>query len=136
MRRRMVAAPARSADGAPGRASPRAGLGDRVQRSLAHRIRWGNIARLAGALAVLALVVAWPRIAAPPPRLAGDEPVAVGGRDVDAVGRDEGSTDGARRREAKPRAGTQRRAATRPRRRAGTRPRRRAGTRPRRRAGT
>ena len=43
-----------------------------------HRIRWGNVGRLCAAIAVVALVVAWPRLASPPPRLGGDEPVAIG----------------------------------------------------------
>src|SRR6476646_6283540 len=77
MRRRMVAVPRVSAGAATGRAPLPAGLGDDVQRSLAQRIRWGNLLRLAAAVAVVALVVAWPRIASPPPRLEGDEPVAV-----------------------------------------------------------
>jgi hypothetical protein len=42
-----------------------------------HRIRWGNVGRLCAALAVLALVVAWPRLASPPPRVGGDEPIAL-----------------------------------------------------------
>ena len=36
------------------------------------RIRWGNVGRLAGALAVLAAVAAWPRLAPPGPALPGE----------------------------------------------------------------
>jgi hypothetical protein len=36
---------------------------------LLRRIRWGNVGRLAGALAVIAAVAAWPRLAPPQPAL-------------------------------------------------------------------
>src|SRR5688500_10375276 len=36
---------------------------------LLRRIRWGNVGRLAGALAVAAAVAAWPRLAPPQPAL-------------------------------------------------------------------
>src|SRR5689334_25321359 len=37
------------------------------------RVRWGNVARAAGVLALVGAVVAWPRLDAPEPRLPGDE---------------------------------------------------------------
>jgi hypothetical protein len=36
------------------------------------RIRWGNVGRLAGAAALLAAVVAWPRLAPPDPAMPGN----------------------------------------------------------------
>src|SRR3954468_16896782 len=36
---------------------------------LHRRVRWGNVARLAAALAALALVLAWPRLKSPAPPL-------------------------------------------------------------------
>src|SRR5689334_16297677 len=44
---------------------------------LLRRVRWGNVARLAGAFAALALVLAWPRLRPHEPRLppAGARPV-------------------------------------------------------------
>jgi hypothetical protein len=44
------------------------------------RVRWGNVGRVAGAVAVVALVVAWPR-------LGGDPLVAPGGEVVPLVAR-------------------------------------------------
>src|SRR4051812_36451053 len=79
MRRRMVAARRRSTGAGAGRGAPVERLGDGVKPRLVARIRWGNVGRLAAVLAVVALVVAWPRIATPPPRIAGDAPVALGG---------------------------------------------------------
>jgi protein TonB len=40
-----------------------------MPRSLRHRIRWGNVTRLVAALAVVALVLAWPRLGPPEPQL-------------------------------------------------------------------
>ena len=37
------------------------------------RVRWGNVGRAAVVAGVLALAVAWPRLAPEPPRLPSDE---------------------------------------------------------------
>src|SRR5690349_17362655 len=57
MRRRMVAA----GRGEPGPSAATQAVG------LASRIRWGNVARLAAAMALVGLVAAWPRLAGRPP---------------------------------------------------------------------
>jgi|SRR5947209_2859524 len=59
--------------------------------SVLHRIRWGNVARLAGAAAALALVVAWPslRPREPPLPPAAAVPVPQGGAPVTGGERDE-----------------------------------------------
>jgi hypothetical protein len=44
---------------------------------LLRRVRWANVARLAAALGIVALVLAWPHLAAPRPALPPAEPVAV-----------------------------------------------------------
>ena len=72
------------------------------------RLRWGNVARTAGAVAVVAVVVAWPRLAPPDPAmpgneaapLAGDEPAWMPPR---APGREDGQARS--RRERTPRGG-------------------------------
>ncbi|HEX2410558.1 MAG TPA: hypothetical protein VHJ39_05285 [Solirubrobacteraceae bacterium] len=51
------------------------------------RIRWGNVGRLAGGLAVIAAVVAWPRLAPPQPALPSE--VA---RPLDGLGIDPAAT--------------------------------------------
>ena len=70
------------------------------------RLRWGNVARTAGAVAVVAAVVAWPRLAPPDPAmpgneaapLAGDEPAWTPPR---ASGREDGQARSRRERTPK-----------------------------------
>src|SRR4051794_24700803 len=38
------------------------------------RVRWGNVGRAAGAVALVAAVVAWPRLTPPAPQVPGSEP--------------------------------------------------------------
>ncbi|HET9738893.1 MAG TPA: hypothetical protein VFP78_12320 [Solirubrobacteraceae bacterium] len=49
---------------------------------LLRRIRWGNVGKLAGALAVIAAVAAWPLLAPPEPALPGDAPRPLDGLPV------------------------------------------------------
>jgi hypothetical protein len=91
------------------------------------RIRWGNVGRLSAAIAVLALVVAWPRLAAPPPRLRGDEPIAVGPEKTPARPRAKGRARAKRDAGAKRDAAAKRAAAAKGDARRAARPRRRAG---------
>ncbi len=79
------------------------------------RVRWGNVGRAAAVLAVLALAVAWPRLAPPAPQLPADEarPLAVPevAPEADrprAKARPEGSRRAKRRRPAKVRRRTER----------------------------
>jgi hypothetical protein len=51
------------------------------------RVRWGNLARVAGALLVAALIVAWPRLAPREPSLPRGEVVPVEGVEPDEVAR-------------------------------------------------
>ncbi len=61
------------------------------------RVRWGNVARLAGLPALLALVVLWPRLAGAPPVVPGGAPVPVapGGADAGAAPGEEQPASGA-----------------------------------------
>src|SRR5829696_1461866 len=74
MRRRMLATP-----NGPGRGrAHRAGaLRVVMDRRLRERVRWGNVARAAGAVAAVALVAAWPALAPDAPVLPGRETVPV-----------------------------------------------------------
>jgi hypothetical protein len=58
------------------------------------RVRWRNVGRVVGAVALVAAVVAWPRLTAPAPRVPGSQPVPLVGPNV--VGR--GDRVGTRRR--------------------------------------
>jgi hypothetical protein len=44
------------------------------------RVRWRNAGRVVGAVALVAAVVAWPRLTAPAPRVPGSQPVPLVGR--------------------------------------------------------
>src|SRR5262245_63934662 len=76
MRRAMVATRGRTA----------AAL--RLRVVMVARVRWGNVGRACAAAAVVALVVAWPRLEGAAPRLPGDGVVPVVAGPV-AGGRDE-----------------------------------------------
>jgi hypothetical protein len=43
------------------------------------RLRWGNVARAAGVVVLITVVVGWPRLAPPEPRLPGPEAAPLGG---------------------------------------------------------
>ena len=45
------------------------------------RLRWGNVARAAGAALALALIVAWPRLAPPETEVPGDRAMPLGARE-------------------------------------------------------
>src|SRR3954447_14579721 len=92
MRRRMLAA--RGANGPPRR--PTAGM----ERDLLRRVRWRNLGRASGLLAVGALVVAWPRLQTAPPQLPvdGARPVQPAGAASDAVAAAGGGEEGGPRR--------------------------------------
>ena len=67
------------------------------------RIRWGNVARLAGLVAIAAAVAVWPRLGDDPPRLPPAEPVPLAGgaqraRVGDAGGEGERALGGERKR--------------------------------------
>jgi hypothetical protein len=64
------------------------------------RVRWGNVARAAGAVALVAAVVAWPRLTPPAPVVPGPEArPLVEGAEKRGVGR----RDRVRRRDREPR---------------------------------
>src|SRR5690349_2489467 len=48
-----------------------------MDRGLRERVRWGNVARAAAVAGVVALVVAWPRLAPDGPRVPGGRAVPV-----------------------------------------------------------
>jgi hypothetical protein len=50
-----------------------------------HRVRWENVIRAAGASLLLAVVVAWPRLAPPDPALPGPEPAPLAGGEPHAA---------------------------------------------------
>ena len=58
------------------------------------RVRWGNVARLAGVPALLALVVLWPRLAGEPPAVPRGAPVPVAPRGDEGQGGREGGRGG------------------------------------------
>jgi hypothetical protein len=87
-----------------------------VRSELARRIRWGNVARAAAALGVLALVIAWPRLAPPAPRVPADAAIPLGAGGDDAAPGPEAAPP-APRRDAAPPARAKRRPARRTRRR-------------------
>src|SRR3954447_22466228 len=98
MRRAMLATGASSGPRSPMRVMAHDG-GVRI------RVKWGNVARAAVAIAVLALVVAWPRLGGDPPALPDDRAVpfsvasraarpqpAARGRDADSTTTRRGAT--------------------------------------------
>ena len=86
MRRRMLATRGR-ADGAW-----RLARGMRGERP--GRVRWGSAGRAAVVLGLLALAIAWPRLAPPPPRLPSDAGIPVAPPEARAAREGEGSAGG------------------------------------------
>src|SRR5215217_7455966 len=60
-----------------GRAAPPRRLARGMRHEAAGRARWSHAGRAAAVAAMLALVVAWPRLAPPVPRLPGDAGIPV-----------------------------------------------------------
>src|SRR5262245_32237214 len=65
------------------------------------RIRWGNVARVAGLVALALVVAVWPRLRGAPPRLPPAAPVPLGG--APAAGAGEVAAAGKRPARAEPR---------------------------------
>src|SRR5829696_6545785 len=87
-----------------GRAAPPRRLAQRMRHEAAGRARWSHAGRAGAVAAMLALVVAWPRLTPPAPRLPGDAGIPVATPDPPAEPGETARRDAAERRAAPSRA--------------------------------